>query len=172
VIIKKESDFKPAPEGLHHAVCVDIIDLGIVDTGGFGPKHQLRLVWEIEATTETGERFTCRKQYTVSLHEKANLRKDLKDWRGKDFTSAELEGFDIDKLLGAPCQILIKHVEKEGNVYGNVATILKPAKALPPSGKYIRVKDRPVSEKNGGTSSSQSSGVGKEEVPDADLIPF
>ena len=43
--------------------------------------------------------------YTLSLNEKANLRKTLESWRGKQFTAEELRGFDITKVLGAPCMI-------------------------------------------------------------------
>ena len=36
--------FTPAPEGLWNAVCVDVIDKGMVD-GQYGQKHKCRLLW-------------------------------------------------------------------------------------------------------------------------------
>jgi hypothetical protein len=43
-IIEGKTTYPPAPEGLHHGVCVDIVDLGIVETS-FGPKPKWMLVW-------------------------------------------------------------------------------------------------------------------------------
>lgn len=42
---KPESDFEPCPEGLHQAVCVDVIDRGVQPTK-WGEKHQVTLVWD------------------------------------------------------------------------------------------------------------------------------
>jgi hypothetical protein len=141
-VIIKGSEFVPAPEGMHNAVCVDVADLGIVD-GTFGPKHQCKIVWEIEAKMDDGRPFTVSRRYTVSLNEKSNLSKDLRSWRGKAFTPEELKGFDTERLIGVPCQVLIQHAEREGQVYGNVTTVIKagPTK-LQPTGKYVRHKDR------------------------------
>jgi hypothetical protein len=164
-IIKKGTDFIPAPEGFHHAVCVDVIDLGMVNTG-FGPKHKMRVVWEIEPTMPDGKRFTVRKQYTVSLHEKSSLRKDLRAWRTRDFTSEELDGFDVEKVIGAPCQLLITHAEKEGTLYANVAAVHKAAKKLAPSGQYVRQRDRP------GANGSMPAGSEPEPEYAAEEIPF
>lgn len=35
-----EKNFAPAPEGLHHAVCVDVIDLGLLRSGNCGPRKE------------------------------------------------------------------------------------------------------------------------------------
>ncbi|MHA1379626.1 MAG: hypothetical protein ACTSRG_14730 [Candidatus Helarchaeota archaeon] len=45
----------------------------------------------------------------MSLHAKATMRKFLESWRGKKFTKEELEGFDLQKILGKPCQLQIIH---------------------------------------------------------------
>ena len=45
IIAKKElSTFTPAPEGLHQAVCCDVVDLGLKNTP-WGDKHKIRIVW-------------------------------------------------------------------------------------------------------------------------------
>ena len=46
ITVKKpdRSDFVPAPAGLHRAVCVDVIDMGLIDTGKFGVQDVVRLV--------------------------------------------------------------------------------------------------------------------------------
>ncbi len=134
--------FTPAPEGVHAAVCVDVADLGMV-TGQFGTKHTLKVVWEIEAKMDDGKPFTVSKRYTATLNEKGNLAKDLKSWRGKPFTPEELKGFDTEKLINVPCQVVVQHNERDGQVYGNVTTVIKAQGVkLAPTGKYVRHKDR------------------------------
>lgn len=140
--IKSESTFTPAPDGVHNAICVDVVDLGMVE-GMYGEKHKLKIVWEIEDKMESGKPFIVSKRYTVSLHDKSTLRKDLKSWRGKDFTAEEMSGFELDDVIGVSCQLVVVHSEREGTVYSNVSNVLKAKSKLAPDGGYTRVKDRP-----------------------------
>lgn len=140
----KGGNFIPAPAGLHHSVCVDAVDLGMVD-GTFGRKHMVKLVWQTKDAMQDGKPFLVQNRYTASLHEKSNLRKHLESWRGKKFTDDEAVEFDLEKLIGANCQLMVAHAEKDGNVYANVLSIVPAPSAL---GKlqprdYQRVKDRP-----------------------------
>ena len=141
---KPESTFQPCPEGLHHAVCVDVIDLGLVK-GAFGDKLKVRVVWQIEEVNDKTHRFTARKQYNLTLHEKATLRKDLEAWRGVKFSEEQLRGFDLEKLIGANCQIQVVHdLSDEGTVYANVQAVVPAPKnvlKLTPL-DYTRDKDR------------------------------
>lgn len=150
---KPESNFTPCPEGLHHAVCVDVIDLGVLQTT-WGDKHKVRIVWQIEEENqETHRRFDARKQYNLSLHEKATLRKDLESWRGRKFTDQELKGFDLEKLIGVNCQVQVVHdISDDGTIYANVQAVVPPPKntvRLVPSKDYVRQKDRPTARGNG-----------------------
>ena len=153
IIAKRpESNYTPAPEGLHHAVAVDVIDLGVLQTN-WGDKHKVRLVWQIEEeNAETGRRFEVRKQYNLSLHEKATLRKDLEAWRGRKFTDEELKGFDLEKLLGANAQVqVVQDISEDGSIYANVQAVVPAPKnvaKLHPQ-DYVRVKDRPQQQGNG-----------------------
>jgi len=134
--------YTPAPEGLHNAVCVDVVDLGLKDTE-WGKKHKCRLVWEIEATRNDGKRFLIMKEYGVSLNEKATLRKDIQSWRGKPLTSDELRKFDLESLIGRGCQLVVTHSESDGKTYANAQNVMKPGtNVLTPSGSYTRKKDR------------------------------
>lgn len=140
--IKEGGNFIPAPEGMHNAVCVDIVELHDVQTM-WGTKDLIRVVWEIDAKMESGKPFLVNQRYTPSLNSKATLRKHLKSWRGRDFTKEELDGFELDSIIGASCQIVIIHNEgKDGNTYANISAILKAKDKLEASGNYIRVKDR------------------------------
>lgn len=163
---KPESTYTPCPEGLHHAVCVDVVDLGIVPST-FGDKHKVRIVWQIEEQNhETHRRFEARKHYNLSLHEKATLRKDLEAWRGRKFTEDELRGFDLEKLLGANCQIqVVQDLGEDGSIYANVQAVVPAPKHTPKLAphEYTRVKDRPTERGNGPSKAAST---------DDDDIPF
>ena len=73
---KVGGDFKPHVEGIHPAVCVDVIDLGLVETEFQGQKrlvNKVRLVFETEQKNEEGRNCTLSKSFTASLHPKAKL---------------------------------------------------------------------------------------------------
>jgi hypothetical protein len=128
-------DFKRVPPGVYIGRCYSLIDLGTQTTNGqYGEKHQhkIRIGWELFGEDEQGNALTIdvdgkampmtiSKSYTVSLHEKAGLRKDLAAWRGKDFTDEEADAFDVSKLLGAYCMVNCTHTENNGKTYTNVA---------------------------------------------------
>ena len=122
-MIAKDSgggSFEQAPTGTHVARCYKLIDLGTTEQefqGEVKKRHQIIVGWELpNELMQTGEfagqPFTASKFYTLSLHEKANLRHDLKNWRGRDFTDAELKGFNLKNLLGATCLLSVTTNEK------------------------------------------------------------
>ena len=129
------SSYPPTPEGVHHGVCYGIYDLGTQYSEKFNNKARKVLIqWELPEERididRDGETFdlprVASKQYTVSLHEKSNLRHDLESWRGKSFTAQELEGFDLSKLMGVNAMIQIIHKKRDKNTYANVAAVLPP----------------------------------------------
>ena len=72
--------YTPAPAGSHQAVCVDVIDKGILEVtyaGKTKKQHKVSLAWQIEELRDDGKRFLVYKRYTLSLNEKATLRHDL-----------------------------------------------------------------------------------------------
>lgn len=139
-ITNNSGNFTPAPEGVHNAVCVDTVDNGMCDSQ-FGPKHKLTIVWQIEECMESGKPFLVSKRYSASIHAKSTLRKDLKSWRGKDFTEDEAKEFDLESVVGAQAQLVIQHNEHEGTIYANVLAITKGKTKLSPR-DYVRKKDR------------------------------
>jgi hypothetical protein len=148
-IIAKASggNFIPAPEGTWSAVCVDVVDLGTleVDWGGKKKKqHKIRIVWQIEEVMADNRPYTASRRYTLSLHKKAALRKDLESWRGRQFTVEELEGFDVETILGVPCLLNIIQEKKDGETYSNVTGIMRLPKGMEAIKQcdYVRVIDR------------------------------
>jgi len=141
MILATDTAWENPTAGLHQAVCVDVIDLGIKDTN-FGPKPQLKLVFQLDENKEDGSPMSIPRTYTASLHEKSSLRKDLKSWRGADLTSDEHGGFDLEALIGAQAQVNIEDYEKDdGSKGSNVGAILPPVKGqnLTVSDEYNRV---------------------------------
>lgn len=142
-------EFTPAPEGLHQGVCVDVVDLGLQSTP-WGEKQKVELRWQLDqVNAETSKRFLVTKRYTLSLNEKAILRQHLEAWRGKRFTKEELEGFDLEKLLGVNCQLQVVHeLSDQGRIYSNVQAIVPIGKGMTKmrGEEYVRVIDRQKAE--------------------------
>ena len=143
---KKNSNFTPHPEteGPIKAVLVDITDLKKRQTQ-YGEKDEFRLVFETECMDEENDRRFCiwSRGYTPSLNEKAALRKDLKKMMGRELTTAELDEFDVECLIGHGVKLIIQHEHKDDKTYANISFIAPDKdKALKPSGKYKRIKDR------------------------------
>lgn len=137
-------NFKRVPVGVHIGRCYSLIDLGTQLTSGqYGEKmqHKIRIGWELFGEDEEGNPLVIEvdgkempmvisKNYTVSLGDKANLRKDLAAWRGRDFNDEEAKAFDISKLVGAYCMVNVTTSETNGKTYSNVAGLTPIPAAL------------------------------------------
>lgn len=147
IFAKRGGTYKPAPAGTHAAVCCDVVDLGEIKVeykGVAKSQHKIKIVWQIDELRDDGKRHLLRKQYTLSLHEKASLRKDLEGWRGKPFTDQESEAFDVETLLAKPALLNVIHKDANGNTYANVAGIMRLPKGMvgPTVADYVRECDR------------------------------
>ena len=137
-----DNDFTPVPQGTHLAICNMVVDLGLQETtynNETKVKHQCfvrwelpheRIEWEVDGQKKEGP-MSIGKTYTLSLADKANLRKDLEAWRGKAFTPDELDGFDLFNLLGVGCQVIVTHKTRETRTYANVTGVASWPKGMP-----------------------------------------
>jgi hypothetical protein len=129
--------------GTTRAVCCGIWDLGMQKTTFQGKEkiqHKVIIAWEIEEKINSpesefhGQPYMLSKKYTLSLSDKANLRKDLESWRGKPYTETEAQaGFDIEKLYGVSCFLGIAHQPDRSDpskIYANVTAILPLPKGM------------------------------------------
>lgn len=126
-------DFEKIPTGVHSAVCSKYYDLGMQPGFEGSTVHKVVILWELAEKYKTGElagkQMRVSKTYTSSLGSKANLRKDLESWRGRPFTEAELQGFDLDNILGKQCTLnLTETISKAGKKWTGVAAIMPPLK--------------------------------------------
>lgn len=143
------SNFAPVPAGTHVARCYQMIELGTVTEPYMGEMKtgkKVRLSWELplelkEFKQGEGESpFVISKDFTLSLHEKATLRKFLESWRGKNFTDDEAKSFDITKLLGVACMVSVINETKDQKTYGkltNVSTLAKGMVCPPAINKQV-----------------------------------
>ncbi len=125
--------FDPVPAGSYPARCYSMIQIGTILENVMGVEkkmHKVRISWELPTELkvfkeEKGEQpYSLSKEFTLSMHEKATLRKFLESWRGKSFSEQEAEAFDITNLIGKPCMMSVKHKEaKNGNTYAEIAGV-------------------------------------------------
>ena len=126
--------FPTVEAGTHHGICYSVVDIGTQYNKKFDSyARKVVIIWELpdlrgefekDGVTRDLPRVIS-KTYTLSLHEKSNLMKDLTSWRGKAFTELELTGFDVRKLAKANCLVQVIHTQKGEKTYANVATVAK-----------------------------------------------
>lgn len=133
----RSSGIPPIDAGTYPARCTAVIDLGLQKTSYQGQEKetpQILLIFEfpteiIDIDGEQKPRWMS-KRYTFSVSERANLRKDLKSWRGRDFTDQELRDFDIKNVINAPCMITTTLAERDNRTYANITAIGKLMKGV------------------------------------------
>jgi hypothetical protein len=153
-------NFQPCPEYTGPAVCVDVTPLKTVQTQ-FGPKEKFRYVYETGQTKDDGTPWCVwSAPFTPSYHENSALRPFLRKWMGRELTAEEIKTFDTEDMLGKAAHITVIHEHSDGEVYANIALIQpdKSAEPLKPSGKFVRMKDRPPKDGNGYRRAEQASG--------------
>jgi len=146
-IIAKNSgqSFDLIPAGTYLARCYQMLEIGTVKENFQGKdkdQHKVRIGWELPLerkvfNEQNGEQcYVISKEYTLSMHEKSNLRKMLEAWRGQGFTEDQAKAFDITKLLGVACMINIIHKpSKDGTrQYSEIAGVIPVPKGttVPP----------------------------------------
>lgn len=157
LVLKAGGHWEPHPKGTFAATCIDVVDLGEVQTqydGVTRMQHKLRLVfwsghWS-EPRNVDGEMrpmaLTVSRRFTASLHEAAALRAFLRVWRGADLTDAKLNGgWNVEELVGVGAFLQVGHHEYQGKTYAHIDAALRLPKGSNPPGiptGYVRVKDR------------------------------
>lgn len=127
-------NFSPIEAGNYPARCIQMVHIGTVEETILGAiKHlnKVRISWELptelkEYKEGEGEKpAIISKEFTLSLSDRANLRKGLASWRGKDFTEEEAKLFDVSKLIEKTCLINVIHkTSKDGSkVYAEIGSI-------------------------------------------------
>lgn len=145
MIIKNETSRTLAPEGPTPAVCVDFLDLGVVEGGQFGPKHKVQLVFQTpHLDPEQGWPLRVSTRMNVSMFETARLRLFLEAWRGKRYTETEAKaGVDMEGCIGRTGYITVEH--SEDGQWANITAIMPLPTGLSapaPEAEYERIRDK------------------------------
>ena len=162
---KSGGDFQPHEDGTFIGVCVDVTPLVKRQTD-YGIKEEFRLVFETNAQAQPDGSRQCvwSRAFTPSLSEKANFRKFLRQWLGRDLNAAEEADFDTEELIGKGANLVIIQEQVGEKTYANIAacTPLK-GEGIAPSGKFVRKKDR--EEKQEGAAGGSESSYRKAAAP-------
>lgn len=134
------------PAGLNPAVLVAIIDVGSHEKQGKNEKtgeaeyytaRSVFLAWELTDSKQDGyedKNHFIGAEYTLSLGDRANLRKLIEEWRGRAL--GKDEGFKLATLLGRPCVLNVLHKQSQkGNAFAVVKGATNPRKTdvVPPA---------------------------------------
>lgn len=131
--------FQLPPADTHFGRLIRIIDMGTTYNDMYQKdQHKICLMYELTECLmdedENGERkpFIIAEFPTLSMNEKANLRKRIETWRGAAFESdEEAESFEIEKMLGACGLVTIIHGKKQnGDTKATIASIIKLPKGM------------------------------------------
>lgn len=123
----------PVEAGVHVAVCSGLFDIGTQETK-FGDKRKMILVWQLPGLRdtgtddETGETWdrprSLTQWHTMSLNEKASLRKDYEAITGKVLTKEQAKEFDLTVLLGVNAQLQVVQEAKDDRVNAKIKTVM------------------------------------------------
>lgn len=132
IATNKGGSFELAPAGTFVARCYRIVDLGTQYSDFYKKSsHKIRIYWELPTETMSdGKIFSVSKQYTLSLHEKAQLRQMLEAWRGRKFTDEESAAFDLSRVVGQPCMLNVAHSKKNGQEYNEITSVMAMPKGM------------------------------------------
>ena len=138
IIVKANSSggYPPIEAGSYRAICYGIVVEGTF-INPFSQREQtkVRFLWELpdERILKDGKDLprAISEEYTLTLGEQGKLRPMLESWRGKAFTKQELEGFDIENVLKAPCLITtMVGISKQGREYASITAVGRLPKGM------------------------------------------
>lgn len=128
ITLSADVQLEPAPEGVHPAVCVDVINLGEEEEAFDNQKprkvRKLGFVWQVfpedGSRDSAGRPFIIDAKVTASVNDGARLRLMLESWRGKPYSPDDLKSIQPMKVKGQACLIEVYHSVRLGNIYANI----------------------------------------------------
>jgi hypothetical protein len=138
------SSIPPLEAGVYHGVLVGIYDIGTQTSTYLGQESQKRkgvVVWELVGQRisgtdpQSGEAYdrprTLSSRYTLSMGDKAKLRRDVEAVQGKRMSREEAAKFDLSSLLGMNAQLQITLREVDGKTYTDIQSVMALMKNQP-----------------------------------------
>lgn len=165
---KSTRTFELPKPGTVHAVLAEIRDLGLIDqvyNGKAKKVHKVLFRWQLAELDEEKQPKRQYERFTLSLHEKAGLRKRIKEMFGKEPPAS----LDLEKLTGYNGDLVITHNEKDGKKYANIAAVIPRLKDAPKLA-IVAIPQKEEKVPAGAGGDSRSSGPA-DQISDDD-IPF
>lgn len=144
VSIDNKKDFESVTEMVQSAVLADIVDKGMCDNK-YKPgtkQHKCYFVWIVAEQDSEGRNKRVFESFTVSLNEKATLRKRLKEFGVKFEQGVEV---DLESFIGTQRTLVlsIEDPSKPGEKpYLKVNATMKLQGEPVDKGDFIRKKDQ------------------------------
>lgn len=132
----EKKEYPKASEGQHIGLCVDFIGPWMAvddfDKDKPYPIQKVAYVWQLDEKRDDGKPFEVAREFSLTFGKKANLRKFVGGWRGKEISDTEAkEGVDID-FIGRAGYLTLEHKEKRaGGIRVEVSTIMPLPKVIP-----------------------------------------
>lgn len=150
--VNKDNEYEVCEAGAYPARCVHVIELGTQKNEYLGEvkfRKELMIVWELSELMQDGRPFTVNWRGTNTLNEKSKLYSLLTSWRGKPFTSEELQRFELKNILDKCCMINIsKETAKSGKEYNKVISVMPLPKGMTCHERYNEIIDFGIEDAN------------------------
>ena len=118
-----------APTNVVNAVCVEVEELGMVETP-FGKKMpQVKFTFESDALNDFDEQRRFVRTFNKFFNDKSALSISVKSWRGRDLTAEEknIGEVDLQSLVGDQARLKLETVKtKKGRPFDKIVAILPP----------------------------------------------
>lgn len=134
--------FEGPVEMIQNAVIADVVDKGDV-LNRYKPgttQHKAYFTWILEEQDSEGRNKRVFQSFTVSLHEKANLRKLLKDF---GIEVKQDEKFQLESLIGTQRLLILSSEDgDDGEPYIKILATKKSTGEVKIPADFQRKKDR------------------------------
>lgn len=138
IIATNTVNYTPVPKGTHLARIYQIIHVGTIPNFMGEYKNTVRIAFELPTETrqfkegEPEKPFSIAKNYTLSTHERAGLRKVIEACIGTTLQDEEAIAFDVTELIGKVCLVTVTHKQrKQGDgVYSLIDTVSPIVKGM------------------------------------------
>lgn len=141
----ESKNFELATEMIQQAVLADVVDKGMVPNKfkAGAMQHKCYFVWILEEVDGDNRNKRVFESFTVSLHEKATLRKRLKELGVAINADTEL---DLDTLIGTKRTLVMSTEDgADGGQFIKILATQKPqGKGVDIPKDFVRKQDQPA----------------------------
>jgi hypothetical protein len=142
MILRAPEETELHPEGVFHAVCVNVIDLGMREVVYNGERRMVRKVRLVfETRLANGQTGLLARTFTASIHPNSKLAGAVGKWRGRPVAPGDC--IDLEKVIGASATLVVSHqTRNDGSLCASIDAITRPTTKVVPSGKYDAKAER------------------------------